>query len=173
MAIKIAITGAQGVGKTTLAKQLQETTGHALLPEAARILIAKGHKMDKHVSIATEMELLSCQKELELTKGSWIADRCFVDLLAYTIVLFPNHTNMHDQIREELAKAEYDVILYIPPEFTIEDDGVRSTDSKFRYAIDRNIRKILRKSSYEHYEITGNPSLRLRKAVEIIGKVVQ
>ena len=170
MGIKIAITGAMGVGKTTLANQLKESTGHELLPEAARILIAKGHKMDSNVSIATELEMLSLQKELELTPGSWIADRCIIDLLAYTQVLFPNHTNMHDQIKETLVQSEYDVIFYLSPEFPIEDDGVRSTDEKFRGKINREIGKILR--HIPHHRISGDRETRLAQATEIIKSIV-
>lgn len=161
-----------GVGKTTLANDLSKALGHTLLPEAARVLIAEGYLMDKRVSIDTEKQLLLRQTSIEMMQGSWIADRCIIDILAYTMVLFPNHENFHKEIREELQKAEYDVILYIPPEFSIEDDGVRSTDTKFREKVNREIVKILRKENIPYHKITGNPEIRLQKAIEIISKVV-
>ena len=165
---KIAITGAMGVGKTTLATQLTGiSSGIRLMREVARVMAEQGVDLDKKTTIETELQILKYQEDGEaFTPRPFVTDRCLIDLLAYTIVLFPNHTNVHDKIREALNEADYDIIFYIPPEFPIEDDGIRSTDAKFRDEIDRTIKKILRKKPY--HEITGSPKLRLEKALYMI-----
>ena len=68
--MKIAILGAQGVGKTTLARDVtQAFPSHTLLPEAARLALEAGHKLDETATIETELWLILKQLELERTKN--------------------------------------------------------------------------------------------------------
>ena len=66
-----------------------------------------------------------------------ICDRSALDGIVYSEYLFGGQKitwyawNYADEIYKKLA-SKYDLIFYIPPEFEIEDDGVRSVDIKFR-----------------------------------------
>lgn len=154
--MKIAITGAMGVGKTTLANDLSEATGIDILPEVARIMAEEGVKLDKGITIETERKIFERQMLLEdETKGNIIADRCLVDALAYTMELFWNELDLIEKIRTELNKNRYDVIFYIAPEFPIEEDGLRSTDIKFQKKIDSKIRRILKLGNLNWHKLNG------------------
>lgn len=162
--MRIAITGAMGVGKTTLTNQLSEALGIKLLPEVARQLIEEGHKLDGEAT--PELELLTAYYQEKLEEGDdWIADRCLIDILAYSTLLFTDE-KLLNELDYRLYKAKYDIILYIPPEFPIEDDGFRSTDSDFQKKIDQEILKILKE--YKYYTIKGTREERLLQALEII-----
>ncbi|HWY35155.1 MAG TPA: ATP-binding protein, partial [Nitrosopumilaceae archaeon] len=149
--MKIAICGAQGVGKTTLVNELAKELGFRVLPEVAREMAKAGHKLDQGVTALLEYEMIKMQTGLEEMLGPWIADRSLIDLLAYCVVLFPEDKSLFSIARGKLKEAKYDLIFYIPPEFTIEDDGVRSTDPHFRDKIDQAIKNVLK--GYEHHII--------------------
>src|SRR3989338_4306995 len=87
--MKIAITGAQGVGKTTLAEQInKDYPDFKILPEAARLAKEAGYRLDHTATTETELWLIAKQIELESEQGRWVADRSCIDLLAYIQHLF-------------------------------------------------------------------------------------
>lgn len=168
--MKIAIVGSMGVGKTTLAKALGQEIGMRMLPEVARELIRKGYKLDQGITSDLEYEIIKLQAELE--KGSWenwIADRCLIDALAYSSVLFPQNIPLIKVAKRELDRAKYDIIIYIPIEFEIENDGVRSTDGKFQREIDGAIKKVLK--NHKHFIIKGSVEKRVERVIKIISLI--
>lgn len=150
-------------GKTTIAKQLAKYKKFKLLPEVARLMHDKGYKLDKEITVEVEMLIAEHQEEIEKEEGSWVADRCFVDLLAYTLVLFPEEEDLHNDINDRLDKAKYDIIFYTPIEFPIRDDGVRSTNKEFQTKIDDTIKDILK--TIPHVILRGTKEARLKKAI--------
>ena len=166
--VKIAITGSFGVGKTTLANDLAKVTGYKLLHEVARQMIKEGYRLDQNVTEETEYELLKRQEKLEKTKGSWIADRCLIDCLAYVKILLKKNVDLIKAIRDELNKAEYDLIIYLKPEFPLKGDGARSAVKKFQKDIDQMIEKIIRNSGMRWYRVSGSPINRVNKVLKII-----
>lgn len=168
--MKIAITGAMGVGKTTLAEQLADTLGFNLLPEVARMMAQDGYFLDENIKPQTELEMSEVQVKLESEYKDWVADRCLVDILAYTMILFPEDEKLINEINDKLVQTEYDIILYIPPEFPIENDGIRSTDIDFQKRISDTIKLILLPGDFnpKTYIIRGTREERLEKALLII-----
>lgn len=164
--MKIAIVGAMGVGKTTLATDLSRVTEIKVLPEVARIMIEEGYELDKGVTIPIEREMLKRQVELEEAEDSFIADRGIVDILAYSTLLFGDSVLLLNDINKKLCDAEYDIIFHLAPEFPIEDDGIRSTDVDFQSKVDREVNLIV--SSMNSYKLTGSKEKRLRDACKII-----
>ncbi len=165
--MKIAITGAQGVGKTTLAKQInKEYPDFKILPEAARLAVDAGHKLDHTATTETELWLIAKQIELESAGGKWVADRCGIDLLAYIHHLFSKEADLIEFATKTLVPrfSDYDLVLYLPGgQFAIPDDGVRTTDIKFQQDIDRRVRGVLEVHKIPFIEITGSPEERLAK----------
>ncbi len=165
--MKIAITGAQGVGKTTLAKQInRDFPDFKILPEAARLAKEAGYNLDQTATIETEFWLITKQIELESEGGKWVADRCGIDLLAYIHHLFPQESALIEFAQKTLVPRfeNYDLVLYLPSgEFPIENDGLRATDLKFQQDIDQKVRDILRKHKIPFVEVVGSPKERLAK----------
>ena len=165
--MKIAITGAQGVGKTTLAEQInKELFDFEILPEAARLAKEAGYSLDETATIETEHWLIVKQIELEGKEGKWVADRCGIDLLAYIEHLFPEENSLIEFAAETLVPGfgKYDLVIYLPSgEFDIEDDGVRTTDVEFQRNIDERIRGLLEKHKIPFIKIVGSPEERLTR----------
>lgn len=170
--MKIAIIGAQGVGKTTLAQQInKDYPEFMILPEAARLAVEAGHKLDHTATVETELWLINKQIELECTENKWVADRCGIDLLAYIEYLFSHEASLLEFATRTLVPrfSSYDLIIYLPSgEFDIEDDGVRTTDIKFQENIDSTIRNILEKHKIPFIKIVGSPRERLEKVKSLI-----
>ena len=169
--MKIAITGAQGVGKTTLAKQInKEFPDFKILPEAARLAKEAGYNLDQTATIETEFWLITKQIELENTESKWVADRCGIDLLAYIYHLFSEQPVLIEFATKTLVPkfSNYDLVLYLPSgQFAIEDDGVRTTDMKFQQAVDRRIRDIFKKHKIPFIKIVGSPKERLARVKKL------
>jgi nicotinamide riboside kinase len=170
--MRIAITGAQGVGKTTLAGQInKEYPDLKILPEAARLAIEAGYHLDETATVETEHWLIAKQLELESGEEKWVADRCGIDLLAYIQHLFSEESELIKFATETLVPrfSNYDLVLYLPSgEFAIEDDGVRMTDLKFQQTIDAQVRNILEKHNIPFVKIIGTPEERLAQVKKLL-----
>ena len=169
--MKIAITGAQGVGKTTLAEQINnDYPDLKILPEAARLAKQAGYNLDQTATIETELWLIRKQIELESIENNWVADRCGIDLLAYIHHLFSKESALMEFATKTLVPrfSNYDLVLYLPSgQFAIEDDGVRVTDIKFQQAIDRRVRDVLEAHKIPFIKIVGSPKERLAKVKKL------
>lgn len=159
---KIAITGSFSTGKTTLAKQLAKKLRCKLLPEVARQMIAEGYRLD--IEATPELELLMAERQLDLEQEEhWVADRCMIDILAYSMVLFDDDKFLNE-LNDLLDKAKYDKIFYTPIEFQIKDDGIRSTDIEFQKKVDEAIKEILK--TIPHIIVKGNKKQRLNLCIK-------
>ena len=170
--MKIVITGAQGVGKTTLAEQINKHfTDFKILPEAARLAVEAGYKLDQTATTETELWLIAKQIELESAVGKWVADRCGIDLLAYIEHLFSEELPLIEFATKTLVPkfSEYDLVIYLPSgQFAIEDDGVRTTDIKFQEIIDKKILEVLEKHQIPFVRIIGTPEERLARVKDLL-----
>ncbi|MEI7810440.1 MAG: ATP-binding protein [bacterium] len=169
--MKIAIIGAQGVGKTTLAQQINiDYPELKILPEAARLAQKAGYKLDHTATVETELWLINKQIELE-EENNWVADRCSIDLLAYIEYLFSHENSLVEFATKTLVPkfSNYDLVIYLPSgEFPIEDDGVRTTDLKFQRDIDEKIKDILEKHKIQFIKVVGSPKERLEKVKNLL-----
>lgn len=172
--MKIGVTGSHGVGKTTLSKLIAGRERYKLLPETPRQALQLGFEINENTPIETEFWIFGKQLEMEkIAHDNYIADKCFIDLLAYARHIFSNKPDFIRVLYEITKKAvkNYDVVIYLPAgEFPIEDDGIRSTDLKFQLAIDELILEILKEFNVNFLKVTGTPEERYRKAVEHIIK---
>lgn len=153
--MNITFTGPQCSGKTTLLKQMKQTSGimdqFFYIDEVTRLV-----KREFNVGINEEgandvTQLLIINKELEnLFKYNYemwpgfrgvVHDRCLLDGLVFTEYFYSKKLVSSVVCAQALYywnkfHSKYDIIFYPDPhEIKLEDDGERSTDREFRDAI--------------------------------------
>lgn len=144
---RLILTGAAGVGKTTLAQALAPRLKLELIPEVGRQLCVDmgfgliGEIPDQQ---AFKQEVLSLQIEAEERLGSFISDRstidCWVLWQRWNIcsAMTYDTEKYYDQALKQSEK--YTCVIYIPPMFAPPEDGFRWTDADYQRQIDRLVR---------------------------------
>jgi hypothetical protein len=147
---RIVLTGASGVGKTSLASVLAERIGLPLVPEIARVLCAeRGYANPAEIPDQEKFrqDVLQKQIDAETLTGSFIGDRSTIDCWVMwqrwnmcTAMTYDSEA-YYDTCR---AQAEaYTQIIYIPPLFTPVDDAFRWTEPDYIKQLDRLTRLTL------------------------------
>ena len=171
--MKIALTGSNSTGKTTLAKQLLEDSFISPLikkyiPTDARALL---DEMGCHnIDIMSQNQLRKFQisyfnkkKKLENGEDNYITDRSFIDIAAYWAQRDAYNTSKETQnhliipCKEEARK--YDIHIYLPfGLIKFESDGYRSENIEHHKAIDIQIKSFLEKWNLK-YIILETPDI--------------
>jgi predicted ATPase len=157
---RIILTGAQGTGKTTLMNALA-TDGTRTISHIRKFAA------EKNIDISTTSEegqkefFKSLKKELS-SKRSYVSDRGLTCVAAYTF-----SSAIVESIPKKVADKQYmdivkfhtenpDILLvYVPIEFEIEDDGVRTANKEHQATIDFLIKNILDTSGINYITVTG------------------
>jgi len=138
--MKIAISGAQSVGKTTLLNALRSEEAlkdYKFCFEVTRRVKGYGLSINEDGDDTTQRLIMQEHIVNAFMYDNMIADRCALDGLVYSHYLAENKkiTEKTYQFAESVfhkLMPEYDLVFYIPPEFEIEDDGTRSINKFFR-----------------------------------------
>ena len=173
--MKIALTGPQGTGKTTLLNALaqrSEFEHYEFAREITRAIAEKGVAINEAGSNKTQLLIMSAHIENTL-KENIIMDRCAIDGFVYTQWLYKNGLidkwvrdyamNVFEEIIED-----YDYVFYISTEFALEDDGVRSTNRVFLEEVEDLFEEILDWYSIEYVKLTGTVEERLNQIIETV-----
>jgi deoxyadenosine/deoxycytidine kinase len=168
--MKIGIVGAHGVGKTTLAKILAQHLKFSIIPDTAAEAYHKGYAVNENTTIENQFWIISKQIEYEREiRSQFIADKTLYDNLVYANYIFDDN-EIHSVLRKiVLNNAAYDVLLYIPIEIDLVNDG-RSMNKEFQKLIDQEYLKLLKEFDLIYHEITGTIPQRVKKALHIIQK---
>jgi len=166
--MKIGFTGTMSVGKTTLVnalKELPEFEDYTFRTERSKYLRDLGIPLNTDSTIKGQIIFLA-ERSSELLQPRIITDRTVVDVVAFTKLAESIPHFIADQF-EELAShmiKEYDYIFYISPKgVSIEDNGVRTTDSEYRKKIDKEIYRILNQRYPQYVELSGTTEERIQK----------
>ena len=138
--MKIAFTGAQSTGKTTLLEAIKQNEEfrykYEFIDEITRRMIKKGLKINEAGGNTTQLLIMNEHIKNTLYTDA-IMDRCIIDGAVYTNWLW-KEGKVENWVREYSInvfahyKDQYDYIFYLKPEFDIVDDGTRSTNTRFR-----------------------------------------
>jgi nicotinamide riboside kinase len=147
---RIIITGASGVGKTTIVETLTSLLSLPMIPELGReICHHMGYQNPTEIPDQNlfKQSVLTAQIEREEELQSFISDRSAIDCW----VLWQRWNmcaamSYDTEAYYETARAQamkYTHIIYIPPMFPPADDGFRWTDPDYQKQVDRITRMTL------------------------------
>lgn len=187
--MKICLLGSQGTGKSTLVNSFKEQ--YRVVDGIARNVIAHGGASNQTGDSYSQRRIFS--DYMKALKGDYLSTRSMIDVYAYTQYLAqhydlvpynPFSIGEYLLLKIELWRELYlikrwliknpDVIIcYIPIEFDLVEDGVRSLNKEYQRAIDRNMNNIFCKlilSCYisKGYVITGSLQDRIAYLKHII-----
>jgi len=164
----ISFTGAQSTGKTIL---LRECCGHTLfrrfhcVPEVTRKVAREQHvDINEAGDDVTQLFILNEHLHNHYITGDALLDRCILDGWVYTSYLF-SQGKVSQWVKEYAGQLynkllnQLDIIFYTDPQdVSIEDDGQRSIDRKFRADIIREFEYEI-DGGYFHNPIIPGPAL--------------
>lgn len=141
--MRIGISGAQSVGKTTLLNALRSEKcfwGYNIRNEVTRKVRALGLDINENGSDITQ-ELIMKEHIYNLVMfNCMITDRTSLDGVVYTKWLHDQGKVTEDCYIDTINIFKktidmYDYLFYIAPEFPIENDGVRSVSERWQQEI--------------------------------------
>jgi AAA domain len=146
--VKVALSGAHGVGKSTMAASLAQELRLPVLPTPGRWMAARDLPVNQDATVASQMLAWLLQESFEASHDAWIAPRSAVDIWAYaasaaerTPDRLGGYTlDVLSALAEATMKERYTALLYVPPRIQLHPDDVRPGDDRFRDEIDALIR---------------------------------
>ena len=166
--MKIAIAGAHGVGKTTFAKALAKKLDfnyiHDIVREEA---VKKGFVINENTPPEVQTWLISRQWELERnTPQGWVADKSLLDYFVYGNIILKDQ-NVKNVVRDIVERnSRYDKVFYLPIEFPMEADGIRSNDLEFQKEVDGRYKECLKEFNIEYVALSGSVEERVNQAIK-------
>jgi len=154
--MRVGFTGAQGTGKTTLLRRIENSDlGFTVVPSTAREAVKAGFKVNREADrlsqLVTTVSRVALEDNLYRTTRRTVGDRTPLDSLAYTayqanFVWDATESPFYWDISAGLVQEhmfKYDHIFYFPPYFAPKKDGVRDGDAAYQKVIDGIIKAFL------------------------------
>ena len=165
--MKIGITGAQSVGKTSLIMKLKETPFFKdyFVHQSPSRYLKKGYGIGfDTANTDTQLATLALQLYHINQYENTIFDRTVVDNLAYYFYHQKRHNSnmsrgainfMFDMSHAFMEDIDYTFVL--SPEFPIEADGIREVDERQREEIGEILTRLLPDFAYDKFEYVYGP----------------
>ena len=174
--MKVGITGAQSVGKTTLLNALRSESlfkDFQICDEVTRRVKSYGVDINESGDDKTQKLIMNEHIYNVFMFDNMLTDRTALDGLVYTKYLYINgrvEKSTLDHVFKVFLKVmpHYNHIFYIAPEFDIVKDGVRSTDVKFRNDILDLFDQTITATGINVEYVGGSVRNRVEKIVSVI-----
>lgn len=195
--MRIGVYGPHGSGKTTLVNSLREAPEFAniiFLPEVTRAIRAAGFQINESGTLDTQMLILATHIQNLYYNNRFITDRCIIDWYVYSSVLLRPRTFVKDQYWDRVADQreynefmafakhieahmvqQYDALIYVPAEFALVSDGVRSVDEDFYRSVTREFESnvhsrsfLSEKDSERFITVSGSVEERKMQVLEMV-----
>jgi nicotinamide riboside kinase len=159
--MKVIISGAQCVGKTTLINDIPDEFKSMIIKEQIRELVnTYGVKHDLETNDESQMMFFDIYNDIFNQRKDYISDRGMLDVVAYTkyFVLTGNCSNdTYQTMLERFKKIDKDGVhyVYIPIEFPATEDGFRNTKEEYRKGVNRCLCEVMSECGIEPYVVKG------------------
>ncbi len=186
--LKMAVIGPQSSGKTTLQEALKNywlDKGNPydleFLPGVTRMLHEKGFKINEQGNLDTQMLVLSHHLQNLLYNKRFLADRSIIDPALYTQDMVaqnavPAWVGFYAKELSENYAPKYDLLIYVPSEFTPVFDGVRSTAEDYHKRMvalyEARYEELSKKKDVNILRVTGSVEERVQQTVKAVDRLV-
>lgn len=164
--MRIALCGAHGVGKTTLAQKLSEYFDLPVLEDIVVTAHHLGFVINEGTPLETQLWLTGKQLEQEKINTNFVADKCIFDYYVYAHALDMDSALIEVAKKVALNTHNYDHIFYIAPEFPIVDDGLRSLNVDFQSGVDKVYLSFLQNHNIPYVQLTGSVEERFQQILD-------
>ena len=177
--MRIGISGAQSVGKTTLLNALRSEKcfkDYAIRNEVTRAVRDLGLTINEGGSDVTQRLIMKEHIYNLVMFDDMITDRTSLDGVVYTRWLH-DQQRVSDECFEECHRvfnktiSMYDYLFYIKPEFPLEDDGVRSTSKEWQDEITDLFESYILKYNIKVINVSGSVRERVNTILKTIGEI--
>ena len=172
--MKIGITGAQSVGKTTLLNALRSEKlfkDYVICDEVTRRVKSYGLPINEEGTDTTQRLIMNEHIVNVFMYGNMLTDRTALDGLVYSAYLYKINqinSNTMKYVKDVFNKVwhSYDYVFYIEPEFEIVDDGVRSINKQFRDEIADLFEATIEKEKLNMLRVKGSVRNRVNTIID-------
>jgi NadR type nicotinamide-nucleotide adenylyltransferase len=167
--LKIAVTGPESVGKSTLSIQLAEHFQGIYIPEFARHYVSNLGYHYQHEDVEniarTQIEEYNQVEKRNLNNADVVI---FDTFLIITKVWFDVVYHRHPQwLNEAIQQCRMDCFLLCAPDIPWISDGIRENGDKREELFDK-YRQELENYGFDYHIITGTGEDRLKLAISIV-----
>lgn len=176
--MRIGITGAHSVGKTTLLNALRsekQFKNYSICNEVTRWVKKFNISINEDGSDRSQELIMMKHVYNVYMHENMITDRISLDGIVYSDYLYTNNKlslecfenaiNVHNKI---MKANSYNHIFFIEPEFPIEDDKVRSTDIIFQEEINKLFNQYILNQNIKVHKISGSVRERVNQVLEVV-----
>lgn len=167
--MRIAVVGAHGTGKTTVCREIAQILKYNYIPDIVAEAFRLKFTINEETPPESQFWILSKQLELERnTPESWVMEKSLWDNVIYGSFSIKDKEVLSVIQKIVDANAKYDFVFYLPIEFPISDDGLRSLNVDFQRFVDQQLLEYLSKHKIKYHKLTGDIDNRVNQAIEII-----
>jgi GTPase SAR1 family protein len=177
--MKIGISGAQSVGKTTLLNALRSEHcfwNYSIRNEVTRSVKALGVSINESGSDISQQLIMKEHIYNLVMFDNMITDRTSLDGIVYTKWLREQGKVSEDCYIDAInvfkkTVGMYDYLFYIAPEFPIEDDGVRSASEQWQNEIVEIFEDTILDFGLKVVRVSGSVRQRVNIILNTIGEL--
>lgn len=169
----ISISGAQGVGKTSIITALFADGGTVVTPSASNVAAGK-----RFPSAIAKQEFIVSTMETQLDQASSVdgivyLDRSALDCYSY-MMLDPALSDeakdgFGERLRKMASRIDY-AFIPKPGEFAIQANGIRSTDADYQYKWHTALIAFAKECNVPYKELTGTVAERVKTIKTTLAK---